>query len=161
MLKKSKAFTLVELLIVIIIIGILAGMVMLTTGNATDKAEATRIISDMRNIKSACLMYYAEHSTWPRAEQYGDVVDHFLDHSPVMENKDRYSFAEGTQAGSGELYVTITSDTVDWLNANPGVKKQLANMAEEAGIRRTATPGFEQGNIYTEQDTYPFMIVRQ
>ena len=38
MKRKNKAFTLVELLIVIIIIGILAGMMMLSTGSATDKA---------------------------------------------------------------------------------------------------------------------------
>ena len=75
--KKSKGFTLVELLIVIIIIGILAGMMMLSTGGATAKAEATKIVSDMRNLKAAAIMYYADNGGWPdeiaSLDKYVDV----------------------------------------------------------------------------------------
>jgi len=76
MLKKSKGFTLVELLIVIIIIGILAGMMMLSTGGATAKAEATKLASDMRNMKAAGIMVYADTYAWPT-----DVasLDEYLD----------------------------------------------------------------------------------
>lgn len=41
--RKAKGFTLIELLIVIVIIGILAGMMMLSTGAATDRAQATKL----------------------------------------------------------------------------------------------------------------------
>lgn len=50
---KKRGFTLVELLIVIMIIAILAGMMMLATGSATDSATATKIINDLRAYKSA------------------------------------------------------------------------------------------------------------
>ena len=76
--KKSKGFTLVELLIVIIIIGILAGMMMLSTGGATAKAEATKIVSDMRNIKAAAIMYYADNNTWLSGAP-GTSLDLYLD----------------------------------------------------------------------------------
>ena len=73
---RRGAFTLVELLIVIIIIAILAGMMMLTTGSATDRAEATKIISDLRNIKAAAHMYYLDHKVWPDAgNDRGDLID--------------------------------------------------------------------------------------
>jgi len=80
--KKSKGFTLVELLIVIIIIGILAGMMMLSTGSATAKAEATKIVSDMRNMKAAAVMVYADGNGWPTTLA---SLDTYLDQE-VSEN---------------------------------------------------------------------------
>lgn len=64
-LGYKKGFTLVELLVVIVIIGVLAGMMMLSTGKATDKAEAAKIINDLRTIKAAALMYYADTGVVP------------------------------------------------------------------------------------------------
>jgi general secretion pathway protein G len=74
--NRRRGFTLVELLIVIIIIGILSGGMMLVAGRGTATAEATRIVSDMRTAKSAALIYYAEKREWPSA--IDDIKD-FLD----------------------------------------------------------------------------------
>ena len=95
---RSRGFTLVEMLIVIIIIGILAGMMMLSTGAATDKAEATRIVSDMRSMKTACVMYYADSGEWPEA--INASFDKYLD-VPVSDNDD---------------YSLTTSENVLWLS---------------------------------------------
>ncbi|MDR0648600.1 MAG: prepilin-type N-terminal cleavage/methylation domain-containing protein [Synergistaceae bacterium] len=62
---RKSGFTLVELLIVTVIIGILAGMMMLMMGSATDGAEATKYINDLRLVKSASLLYYADWDVWP------------------------------------------------------------------------------------------------
>lgn len=58
--QRQNGFTLVELLIVIVIIGILAGMMVLSVGRASDKAEVAKVVSNIRAIKTAAIMYKLE-----------------------------------------------------------------------------------------------------
>ena len=67
MFSKRKGFTLVELLIVIIVIGILAGGMMLASGSATDSARASTLLSELRSAKAAGVMFLADHVDIPMA----------------------------------------------------------------------------------------------
>lgn len=121
--KRSKGFTLVELLIVIIIIGILAGMMMLSTGGATAKAEATKIVSDARNIKAAAIMYYADHGDW--SDKIGDLAD-YLDGKIASADEEKELGKGKFKLESGDKYfVAVEVKDSD-------IKKALENM-EEAG----------------------------
>ena len=60
-MKLRIGFTLVELLIVIVIIGVLAGAMLLASGAATASAEASNIVSNLRSLQSASLMFFADH----------------------------------------------------------------------------------------------------
>ena len=50
----KKAFTLIEMLVVIAIIGILAGVLMGTFGGSTESAHTARCLTNLKNLASAC-----------------------------------------------------------------------------------------------------------
>lgn len=64
-LRKARGFALTEMLIVVIILAVLAGMFALTFGSSEDRAMATRIMSDLDSLRSAVLTYSNEQS-WNR-----------------------------------------------------------------------------------------------
>ena len=64
-IKNRKGFTLVELVVVIAILGILAGLAIPRFMDATASARGARIVADMRTIDSAIMMYNAKTGNLP------------------------------------------------------------------------------------------------
>lgn len=63
MKKKDEGFTLVELLIVIVILGILATVVVFAVQGITDKGEENACAVGKRTIETAAEAYYAAYGT--------------------------------------------------------------------------------------------------
>jgi len=110
--KPSLAFTLIELLIVIIIIGILAGVMMLIVHSGNHAAEAAKIISDLRSLKSAAMLYYLDNPDGP-APQIDPDLKMRMDRPPDA----RYSIDE---SASGVIFAqcdlsSISSGIIDKL----------------------------------------------
>lgn len=59
--RSRAAFTLIELLAVIAIIGILAGLLIPVVGNARDRARAVECQSNLRQVHVALLLYLQDH----------------------------------------------------------------------------------------------------
>ena len=143
--RKSKGFTLVELLIVVIIIGILAGMMMLSTGSATAKAEAAKIVANMRNMKSAAVMVYADSNEWPTAIA---SLDEYIDQK-----------LEGTNytLESDGAYIKFDVSTVD-----DKVQESLGKLASTGVALYTSAKSGDitSSDIYKDGDTGIYMPVK-
>ena len=62
---KRRGFTLVELLIVIVVIGVLSAMMMLSSTEAVTSARASNIVSNLRNLKTAATAMYVDRMDYP------------------------------------------------------------------------------------------------
>jgi len=62
---SKKGFTIVELLVVIVVIGILVGITIVSYGAIQQRARDSERSSDITQIKIALDKYYAEKSTYP------------------------------------------------------------------------------------------------
>lgn len=62
---KQRGFSLIELLTVIAIIGILAGVVTVNVSSARSKARDAKRQADLNSVSAALEMYYAKNKTYP------------------------------------------------------------------------------------------------
>ena len=133
--RKGQGFTLVELLIVIVIIGILAGSLLLVMGSGTDKANATKVVSDMRTLKAASLMYYADNDDWP--ETVNDLGD-YLDRGPnASSTLGTYSFS--SVASGDTVWVLFDPDTTSAIDDTTGFIGRLNDFVDDGVLSRDAT----------------------
>ncbi len=100
--KNKKGFTLVELVVVIAILGILAGIAVPRFMDATATARGSRIVADLRTLDSAATMYYAKTGAYPAA--VGDLAPNYVAQVPAPPS--------GTAIFPGATGTTITDAAI-------------------------------------------------
>lgn len=72
--RKQEGFTIVELLIVIVVIGILAALVVTTFTGIQQKARDTERQTDIKAVHGQLEAYYAQNGSYPAMAQINDAT---------------------------------------------------------------------------------------
>lgn len=142
--RKQSGFTIVELLIVIVVIGILAALVVTTFAGIQRKARNTERETDVKAIHGQLEAYYAENNAYPALAQLQDTawVQANLKGLDLAALKDPKAAAgQDTPAGtaSGTQYGYV---------ANPAGCTTAANDCTEY----TLTANLEGGGTFTKNN---------
>lgn len=118
-LRNKKGFTIVELLIVIIVIGILATLVLVTFTGIQQSARNTQRQTDIKAVASHLETYNAKNAFYPTADDLNNVTtstwvaDNLkgLDKESTRDPKGTaYTFVEGTSTSNQYGYVVTPTD---------------------------------------------------
>lgn len=82
---QSKGFTLVELAIVLLVIGILAGLLVRNYGGFTGAARDTRVLADLRNVSVMLAAYFSKVGNFPMSTYAGASASWTQDFAGELE----------------------------------------------------------------------------
>lgn len=68
--RRSRGFTLLELLIVVAIVGMLAAIAVPMYGTAVRQARVTALSADLEHVYGALLSYHADHGSFPAERDF-------------------------------------------------------------------------------------------
>ncbi|WP_221028958.1 type II secretion system protein [Actomonas aquatica] len=71
--SQTRAFTLVEIMIAVVIIGLLAAVALPAFTRVTQKTEHTTLVNDLRTFSSAFEQYSLENGLWPADANAGVI----------------------------------------------------------------------------------------
>jgi general secretion pathway protein G len=106
--KNESGFTLTELLIVIVILGILTGVVIIAVGAFTDRGETAACKADKKSTEVAVEAYRAKNSVYPA--DLGALQPNYLREVPPTAAADPNSTHYVEYAGAGTGAVTAKLD---------------------------------------------------
>ena len=156
-MKNKKGFTLVELMIVIVVIGILAAMMMFSSTEAINEAKAKKLINDLQMLKRAALAYYADNYSRFVINFHDSIEDEKVKAyigNDKIPNFDKFGFMvyKSDLISDSLWFVYYRGDD---LKTNARLREKLETQARAQGFyRNTATLHFyEKGNNWTIPDT--------
>ncbi|MDR2877523.1 MAG: type II secretion system major pseudopilin GspG [Chromatiales bacterium] len=103
--RRAAGFTLIEVLVVVVILGILAAFIVPNLMDKPGQARMTKAHSDIRAIESALNMYRLEKHNYPTTDQGLEIlVPAFLPHAPIDPWNRPYQYLSPGTHGQFDLF---------------------------------------------------------
>jgi len=141
--SRARGFTLVEIMIVVVIIGILSALAMAALTRTRERALASRITNDLRQFRTAFASYSFQHNGWPPATSAGSIpagMEGFL--NPAYLNTAEPGGAYSWSGATGRILFTT-------LSANARVMRMVDESLDDGDIGAGDFTG--GGNTYQLQ----------
>ena len=147
--SRTAGFTIVELLIVIVVIGILAAITIVAYNGVQNRANDVVIQSDLRGLAQEVLIYEANNGAYPPAGQRSGYSQNFpgitfqVSRGAYSLIVDNLSYCEGTISGTPTYAFRAKSKSGNVFSySSTGGLKALGNVGQNS---TTACNGIDSG----------------
>ncbi len=111
----KRGFTLLELMVVIAVVAILAALLVINLQGISADAKNSVAKSDLRNIKTALIMYEAHFNLLPPQEDWEECLQNddprIIDRippDPWSPSGDKYRYKLNSDSPAGKTYVVLS-----------------------------------------------------
>lgn len=156
-MTKRKGFTLVELLIVVVIIGVLTSMMSISSVGSTDSAKASAIIGNLVTMRKAALADYIENgdTNWTDADSVRKAIAAYMNTKEAAITAAKFSVLKQDSDPKG-WYILYEFQTDD----SSSVKDKIAGKANLTGLYAATAATAVTDTIYTNTEANKFLALK-